>query len=47
MEETRKQYEKPVVEKHEAIVVISGSGDSKDCNMYRSRTTENGYIYYH
>jgi len=42
-EKKKKKYIKPVIEKHESIAVISGSGSS--CNLYNSKTTS--YAYYH
>jgi len=43
MKKEKKNYEKPVIEKHKAISVISGSGSS--CNSYSSKTS--GTTYYH
>ncbi len=40
----KKVYVKPVVEKHKAVSLISGSGGG-GCNYYSSRAE--GSIYYH
>ncbi len=42
MEKEKKEYEKPEIQKHQAVAVVSGSDD---CNTYRSRTV--GDTYYH
>lgn len=46
-EESKKAYVEPVIEKHKAVSLISGSGSS--CNLYSSSSTSNisGTTYYH
>jgi len=39
----KKPYEKPLIEKHKSLAVISGSGSS--CNYYSSKAAAN--TYYH